>query len=931
MTTLQEARTLNELVAARAAGYGSRPYITFLQDGDRDERRLTFADLERRALAVARLLADGGLTPGDRVLIVLPTGLEFIETFYGILLAGMVPVPVYPPARLARLDHYLSTLASILDVSRCHGAVVDARLLPLVGSRLAANLVVLTDADVRDADGSASPYAALGSSPGFIQFTSGTTSRPRGVLLRQDQILAQLSEYLRCLDARPGEVAVTWLPLYHDLGLIGNVLATLSAGMHLILLSPLHFLKEPMTWIRAISRHGGHFAAAPNFAYELCVRKCSPERLQAEGIDLSSVRNFGCGAEPVSMATLERFQERFAPFGLRPNVLNPSFGIAENTLVATIHRTGESFRSLTLSREALQRGRAEPPTDAEDAVTMPGNGRPMPGITIAIVGPDGDSLPERWVGEVWIRSPSLAAGYFNDPEATHSAFVRRSDGRWLKTGDLGFLADGDLYICGRKKDTLIVRGRNYYPQDLEEVVSRIPGVRPGNVAVFGIAGADGERPVLACELDRRNPRPADALRADIVEAISATFGLALADVVFVADGALPKTSSGKLQRSLCREAYLAGKLTDGKREAAPAALKARLALAVLRDKLGGGRRQVLGRKRAPDGADGPEALDPRVVEALQSAQPDLDLELSPRLRLDALGLDSLERMEFWVALEERYDATVPEDDWNASQTLGAAQRVAERYEGTGRSVQSEGGAAMPLLVRDLLADPGAAALTTDRSSAARWRQPWTAEPAFGALAAISRSLWGLEADGVANVPSQGPVILAGNHVSYLDAGWVLSVLGADIHRRCVAIAWEKLPPFTRWFLAQVETIPIDPQNAFREAIRAGLTALRDDKALVIFPEGSRSYNGQMSAFRPGIGILGILSGCPIVPFRIRGGFEIYSRNQSLPRFAGWKTRPEDRLRVSFGPPVSPPAPDASRTWQQVREFVELVQGAVAAL
>jgi len=922
--------TLDALVRHRAEHDGERPFVTFLADGDADARRLSFGDLGARALAVAGALAARGLSPGDRVLIMLPSGLEFIEAFFGVLTAGMVPVPVYPPARLARLEHYLRTLASITETAGCRAVVVDERLVPLVGRHVTfKGQTLVTDAELRAAARPGRAHPLEPGSPAFLQFTSGTTSQPRGVLLLQRHVLAQLRSYAEALRIAPDEPVVSWLPLYHDLGLIGKVLAALYARAHLVLLSPIDFLKEPMTWLRAISRHRAVHAAAPNFAYDLCVRKCPPERLRAEGIDLSSLDNAGMGGEPVSWATVERFRAHFAPFGLRGEVLNPCYGLAENTLVATGHRRGEALRTVTVSQAGLQRSAVAPPEDGADAFTLVGNGAPFPGVSISIRGEDGADLGPDAIGEVWVRGPSLAVGYTGDREATAETFVTREDGRWLRTGDLGFLSGGDLYVCGRRKDLMIVRGRNFHPQDLEAEAGRVEGVRTGNVAAFSVEGGDGrgEVAVLVAELDPRATRPADAVRREVVEAVSAAFQLGLEEVVLVPKGSVPKTSSGKIQRSLVRDAYARGDL-------AKFAPPGRLASAWLKARVGAA---ALGRRLrragpASDGADAgaappPEAdegeLDPRFGEALRAVGARVDFQLRPSLRLDGLGLDSLERVELWLQLERQFAAKVPEAEWSASQTLGELQALLERHAGEGGPEAGEGPSASSLLVRELLAAP--------ETAPEPFRPPATAPVVFGALHGLSRLFWGWRVAGQEHLEREDGFVLAGNHATYLDGAWLRNATPPDVRRRLVAYRFAGLPRFTHAFLAQIETIAVDEKGSFREPIRAGVRALGQGKVVLIYPEGLRTHSGRMGVFRPGVGLLSLVAQRPIVPFRSRGTFEVYPRDRTLPRFVGWRRGPDDRVEFRFGPPIHPPPLDPDRAWEQAVELVRRLRAAVEAL
>ncbi|MCO5170559.1 MAG: AMP-binding protein [Planctomycetes bacterium] len=915
-----EPDTLATAVRLRAERDGARPFVTFLADGDRDERRLTYGQLEARALAVAGALSARGLVPGDRVLIMLPSGLDFIEAFVGVTLAGMVAVPVYPPARLARLEHYLRTLAAITDTASCRAVVVDDRLVPLVGKHLTfKGQALITDRELRGATAPGRPHPLEPGSPAFLQFTSGTTSQPRGVLLLHGQVQAQLRAYCEALRVGAGEAIISWLPLYHDLGLVGMVLASLHAGGHLVLLSPTDFLKDPLVWLRAASRFRGVHTAAPNFAFDLAVRKCPPERLKAEAIDLSSLDNVGMGGEPVSWATVERFRAHFAPFGFRGEVLNPCYGLAENTLVATGHRRGEPLRALTLSLAGLQRHEVRPPAGDADRATLVGNGRAFPGMEVRIAGAEGEDKGERAVGEVWVRSPSLAAGYFGDRAATEATFVERDGARWLRTGDLGLLDGGDLFICGREKDLMIVRGRNFHPQDLEQEAGRVDGVRTGNAVAFAVERDGQEAAVVVAEVDPRATRAPEDVRREVVEAISAAFQLALAEVLLLPPGSIPKTSSGKLQRGLVKEAYLRGDLATfaPPGRVATRLLELRLGLGALRRRLG---RRAAASPTAPAADDAGGDLDPRFAEALRRVRPDVNAPLTPGLRIDGLGLDSLERVELWLQLARLFDARVPDEAWSSSQTLGELQALLERHQGTG-AAEGPADDGSSLLVRDLLAPPA--------DPLPPFRPPPTAPLTFGLLTALTRGLWGWRVEGQEHLALDDGFVIAGNHATYFDGAWLHNAVPPAVRPRLTAFSWAGLPGFTRAFLAQMRTIPIDPEGSFRQAIRAGLAALAARQVVLIFPEGARTHSGRMTPFRPGVGLISLLSGRPIVPFRSRGMFEVYPRDRALPRFV--RRRGQPPVEVRFGPPLVPPPLEPERAWSQAQALVRELRAAVEAL
>lgn len=915
--------TLGQRLRLRAAEDGARTFITFLADGRDDARTLTFGQLETRALSVAGVLARRGLVPGDRVLVMYPSGLEFVEAFFGVLLAGMIPVPVYPPVRLSRLDHYLRTLASIAEVSSCRATVLDARLVPLVGKHLTFKRQLLVSSDEVAAGGEPGRAVAVApNSPCFLQFTSGTTSAPRGVLLLQHQVMAQLRSYCEALALRPGEQVVSWLPLYHDLGLVGMVLAVLHQGAHLVLLAPQDFLQDPMVWLRALTRHKALHTAAPNFAYQLCLRKCPPERMRAEGIDLSALENAGMGGEPVSWATVEAFRAHLAPFGLRPEVLNPCYGLAENTLVATGHRRSEPLRTATVSAAGLQVNALREPAGEGDRAVVVGNGRPFPEMTVRIAGPEGQDLGQEAMGEIQVQGPSLAAGYIGDREASAATFVERPDGRWLRTGDLGFLRQGDLFICGRQKDLMIVRGRNFHPQDLELEAGRVEGIRVGNAVAFSVdkGGGEGELAVLVAETDPRVARPHEELRREVIAAISAAFQLALAEVVLLPSGSIPKTSSGKLQRGLVKEAWLKGELAAFAPPGRVGTWLVKLGLAW----------RTFRRGRAPAGeaaralpgpGELPGDLDPRLGEALRRVRPGAEMALFPSLRLDSLGLDSLERVELWLQLARLFQADVPEREWSTLQTLGELQLLLERHPRKGPAPADERGDGSSLLVQELLAP---AAEPHPRSPAAV-----TAPLALGALSLLSRACWGFRVEGQEHLAREGGFVLAGNHAAYFDGAWVRNACTKEVQRRIVAYRWAGLPRFTQAFLAQMSTMPIDPEGSFRTAIRAGIDELRAGRVVLIFPEGLRTHSGKLGPFRPGVALLSLLGQVPIVPFRSRGMFEAFPRDRALPKFI--RSRGQPPITVRFGPPIVPPPLDPERAWSQTHELVRALRAAVEAL
>jgi fatty-acyl-CoA synthase len=560
------------------------------------------AEARRRAAALRGL----GLAPGARLALIVPEHRDFVVALLAAMAAGLVPVPIYPPLSLAKLENWLETTTGILRVSGAAAIVsVDevCALLWSAAARLGARVVpldhlaahaggVLSGPDLHaDVNVDADDVA-------FLQFTSGSTAAPRGVMVSHRNIAescAGIGDEL--LDSAAHDKGVSWLPLYHDMGLIGFVFAPLFRARPAVLLATLGFLKRPALWFELIHRHRATVTFAPNFGYALAARRITAEEIARW--DLSCLRVAGCGGEPVAANTLRSFSERFAPARLRPEALLPCYGMAEATLVVTYSRAGAVWRRDVVDADRLQnRAEAVRVDDGARHVELVGCGAPLGGHAVRVVDAAGNALPERAIGEIEFRGPSLTRGYFGDPEATSAAFR----GGALRTGDLGYLADGQLFVTGRKKDLIIVHGRNYAPQTIEWSVGAVADVRRGNVVAFARPNQRGtEEVVVVCEA-RTTDRAglARAIRARVADDV----GLTVGDVVILPAGFLPKTSSGKVQRARTRTLYLDGELQRIAASKPPAGVGRLLLLARLRVRSVAGRIQYL-RRRA--GWSRPEA------------------------------------------------------------------------------------------------------------------------------------------------------------------------------------------------------------------------------------------------------------------------------------------------------------------------------------
>ncbi len=554
------APTLIAVLAHHLSAHGDRPHILLWQSEDKEDP-ITYAALDREARAVAAGLIARGIAPGDRVAIMLPTEAAFFAAFFGTLYAGGVPVPIYPPFRQAQVEEHLRRQAKILTNAAASLLVIGSEFRAV--GQLMLGLVedlrhVETVDDLKHAGGIDQPLSAGPDTIALIQYTSGSTGDPKGVVLTHANLLANIRAVGEALEASSSDVFVSWLPLYHDMGLIGAWLGALHYGVPTIIMPPLAFLSDPGRWLRAMSRHRATLSAAPNFAYELCCKAVRDEDIK--GLDLGSLRMLMNGAEPVSPATIARFTARFAKYGFPPKAMAPVYGMAENSVGLTCPPVGRGPIVDRVKRDALSRyGRAEPaePGDAT-ALEFVACGRPIPRHEIRIVDEAGVEVPERTEGRLQFKGPSATNGYFRNEEKTKALF----DGEWLESGDRAYIAGGDVYITGRIKDIIIKAGRNIYPQELEALVGEVEGVRKGCVAAFPSAteGQGTERLILLAETRLTAPGELDALRTKIIEVAKTHLDMAPDEVVLAPPNTVPKTSSGKLRRSAARALYESGSL-----------------------------------------------------------------------------------------------------------------------------------------------------------------------------------------------------------------------------------------------------------------------------------------------------------------------------------------------------------------------------------
>jgi acyl-CoA synthetase (AMP-forming)/AMP-acid ligase II len=576
---------VNEALGASAS---TRSGVTFVDLRER-ETFVSYREVHERARRTAASLRALGIDPGDRVAIVFPTSPAFLDSFFGVLLAGAVPVPLYPPVRLGRLAEYHVTTARMIAAVGARLVLADGATRLLLGKAVESALPPLgcVAPEALPQDAGELETAVSPGDLGLIQFSSGSTRDPRPVALSHDALMAQLAALRALLPPEDGspQKGVSWLPLYHDMGLIGCLLQAVYYPGSLVLIPPELFLARPALWLRAIARHRATISVAPSFAYSYCARRVRDEDLAG---DLSSWRLALCGAEPVSLDSLDHFARRFSPFGFDRRALRPVYGLAEASLAVTFSAGDRDVKAMHVDPVQLA-ARGEVVEGARAIVSV---GTPVPGTDVEVRS-EGGVLGERRVGRIFVRGPSVMVGYFGQAEATSSALA----GGWLDTGDLGFVAGGELHVCGRAKNVIVIRGANHLPQEFEECLAEVEGVRAGCAVAVGFVpdGEDGEQLLILAERapggEGDDARTADSIRRAVV----AGTGIVPHTVRMLEPGTLPRTSSGKLRRNEALRRFLAEELEP------PASVsRLRILVEIVRSALAFTRSRVKARLRRGD-------------------------------------------------------------------------------------------------------------------------------------------------------------------------------------------------------------------------------------------------------------------------------------------------------------------------------------------
>ncbi|HAV42764.1 TPA: acyl-CoA synthetase [bacterium] len=549
--------------ALKSLAEENRRGFSFLCEDGR-EYFFSFAEIYERSRQRASALKERGFVKGDRIALILPESEDFIFTFYGAILAGIIPVPLYPPLRPG-ITAYLETIRHIIQVSQANAIITVPPIKHLVLAGIGVKEIITSKEldKIKDSfhNSSLMNHSSL-DDVALLQFTSGSIAFPKGVMITHRNIASNVNCFMEeGIEVEEGDIGVSWLPLYHDMGLIGCVVGPTYYNMPMVFMSPLMFIKRPREWLLLITRHKATVSFAPNFAYGFSAARIK----DTNGLDLGSWRIAGCGSEPISYETLKGFGRYFKASGFREDSFLTAYGMAESTLAITFSKPGEGIVAERVDLESLYKeGLAIPSTLQEDldsqvkkSCIIVSCGKPFRSTELLITGEDGKELPEHWVGEIVVRSPSVMKGYYNNEEGSKNTIKNG----WLYTGDLGYTARGNLYVCGRKKDLIIIRGRNYYPQDIEWAANEVEGVRRGNAVVFGLRNPNSLTESIAIVTEshlweKREKEIKEGIRNNILN----RFGLRVERIEVLPPGSLPKTSSGKLQRNKTRELFEAGRL-----------------------------------------------------------------------------------------------------------------------------------------------------------------------------------------------------------------------------------------------------------------------------------------------------------------------------------------------------------------------------------
>lgn len=685
---------LVDLLRHRAAHQSSDVAFYYLVDGENEEIRWTYAELDRRARAIAAWLQSLGLKD-ERALLLYPAGLDFIAAFFGCVYAGVVAVPAYPP----RKNRSLERIEAIAEDAEAKVALTTADVRERVSGVLDENPALkslhwgTTDQFPTVLERDWRQPEVHGDTLAFLQYTSGSTGTPKGVMLSHANLIHNSALICNAFEHTRSGVGVFWLPSYHDMGLIGGILQPMYVGRPNVLMSPMSFLLRPLNWLKAITRYKGTVSGGPNFAYDLCVRKITDEERQS--LDLSTWSLAFNGAEPIRPETIEAFSRTFAPCGFRPEAFYPCYGLAEATLMVTGGAKTVLPIIHSFDAKALENNQAiDCPTDEEGSRTLVGCGAALPDQEVLIVDPQTmTGSTDGRIGEIWVAGPSVAAGYWRRAEETADTFraFLKDTGRgpYLRTGDLGFFHQSELFVTGRLKDLIIVHGRNHYPQDIEHTIERAHSlVRPSAAAVFTVDAGGRERLCSVAEIERgrnRSEQELEEVFSAIRRAVSADHEVPLDAIVLIKAGSIPKTSSGKIQRHACRNAFLRRKdleiVSQWRGWDAEAAVTSKPRLSVVsaeaESAVNGDSAHAFAQRMPPVSSDTAAVVMEQITRVAKERAKGLTLDSN----ILEMSMDSLERMEIIAALEDTFSGRFPEEILPDMITVRDVVAAVEKYLG----------------------------------------------------------------------------------------------------------------------------------------------------------------------------------------------------------------------------------------------------------
>jgi acyl-CoA synthetase (AMP-forming)/AMP-acid ligase II/acyl carrier protein len=643
--------TIAHKVAQYAIEKPDDPAIIFLRDGETDAVSITYVELDRRAKIIAASIRTK-MPEAERALLLHPPGLEFVAALCGCFYAGVAAIPCYPPT--VKLNSRANDrLLRLVDDARTNLALVDTSNVAKALAYLSKTPIRLMETNILKEETASDLPVVEGSDTAIIQYTSGSTGAPKGVVVSHANLMANLDSIQQAFELSENSCVVSWLPPYHDMGLMGGILSALSTGYVLIMMEARHFLQKPVRWLQAIDRYDADTSGAPGFAYDLCVDKIAPHDI-AE-LDLSRWTLAFCGAETVRANSMQRFSETFAAAGFSKTALFPTYGLAEITLMASAQKKGKGAHVVAFDSNALERGYGEPACASAKSRDLTSCGKMGEGTSLYIVDPEHKTIWEEGrIGEIWLSGASVAQGYWEKDQLSHDVFdnyIGESQEKWLRTGDLGFLWQGELFVSGRLKDLLIIRGKNFYPGDLEEVIGCChPALALNACAAFSIESGREEKLILAVEVRRDARLKLDVARImqSIRGALSEIFELSAHDILLLRPNSLPRTTSGKISRTMCREEYLQHKWS------------------LIQD--------VTDPKKPVHSVD-KDALTSQVFECVARLLGVAEYTLDQTQTLGDLGIDSLKRVELSLILEDGLKSPLNPEMFDATLNLG--QMVAQ--------------------------------------------------------------------------------------------------------------------------------------------------------------------------------------------------------------------------------------------------------------